>query len=102
MTVPSDQDRSAEVARRARVRGRVQGVWFRASTAEQAAAHSVRGHARNLPDGSVEVLAVGRAASVDALLEWLWQGPPMARVDAVDVEELDATTLGVVSGFATR
>lgn len=79
----------ARVARRARVRGRVQGVWFRASTADQANRLGVHGHARNLPDGSVEVLAVGSAEAVASLLAWLHEGPPMARVDDVAIEELD-------------
>lgn len=97
-----DPARGETVARRARVRGRVQGVWFRASTAERAAEFGVRGHARNLADGSVEVVAVGPAAAVEALLAWLWDGPAMARVDDVTVEELDAGSVGEFSGFATR
>lgn len=102
MTMAPDDSGRADVARRVRVRGRVQGVWFRASTAQQALALAVRGHARNLSDGSVEVLAVGAAARVEALLGWLRQGPPMARVDAVEVEELDPATVGPLSGFETR
>jgi acylphosphatase len=66
------------------VSGRVQGVCFRASTREQALALGIEGHAINLPDGRVEVLAVGDAAAVDALERWLWQGPAAARVDAVE------------------
>jgi acylphosphatase len=46
------------------VSGRVQGVWFRASTREQARRHGITGHARNLPDGRVEVLACGRPAAL--------------------------------------
>lgn len=64
--------------------GRVQGVFFRAGTREQALALGVAGHATNLPDGRVEVLAVGDAAALDALERWLRQGPPAARVDAVE------------------
>ncbi|GAB3780711.1 acylphosphatase [Dyella agri] len=66
------------------VSGRVQGVFFRASAREQALALGIEGQAVNLPDGRVEVLAVGDAAAVDALERWLWQGPPAARVDAVE------------------
>ncbi len=80
---------TARVARRARVRGRVQGVWYRASTAEQAQALGVQGHARNLDDGSVEVLAIGEPGAVDALLRWLREGPPLAKVTDVEVEEID-------------
>ena len=70
------------------VSGRVQGVFFRASTREQALALGIAGHAVNLPDGRVEVLAAGDAAAVDALERWLWQGPPAAQVDAVGRTEL--------------
>ncbi|KQQ83030.1 acylphosphatase [Xanthomonas sp. Leaf131] len=65
------------------VTGAVQGVWFRASTRERAIALGLRGHARNQADGSVEVVAAGTAAAVDALETWLWQGPPAAKVAAV-------------------
>ncbi|GAB2513711.1 acylphosphatase [Pseudoxanthomonas sangjuensis] len=70
-------------AARFRVAGKVQGVWFRASTREQALKLGLRGYAKNLPDGSVEVLAAGAAAAVDALGQWLRVGPPQARVDSV-------------------
>jgi acylphosphatase len=88
------------VVRRARVEGRVQGVYYRASTAERARALGVRGHARNLPDGSVEVLCAGPLDAVESLIDWLWQGPPMARVDSVQVEE--AAGEAVPEGFLSR
>ena len=65
------------------VTGRVQGVFFRASTREQARRLGLRGHARNLPDGSVEVVAVGSADALESLAAWLRQGPPLAQVAAV-------------------
>jgi len=68
------------------VSGKVQGVFFRASTREQAQRLGLRGHARNLPDGRVEVLAAGEADAIDALAGWLQHGPPQARVDAVQRE----------------
>lgn len=77
-----------EAARRALVRGRVQGVWFRASTAERATALGLRGRAENCPDGSVLVHAAGSPAALDALVAWLHFGPPMARVDSVEVEDI--------------
>jgi acylphosphatase len=80
---------SPEAARRARIRGHVQGVWFRASTAERAAALGLRGRAENLPDGSVLVQVAGAAAAVETLVAWLHRGPPLARVDAVDVEVIE-------------
>ncbi len=88
------------VARRALVSGRVQGVWFRGATAERALALGVAGHAENLPDGRVEVLAVGEADAVATLLEWLHRGPPLARVTSVDVE--DVSPVPAVQGFARR
>ena len=82
--------RKADVgARRARVHGRVQGVWFRASTAERATALGLRGSAENLPDGSVLVHAAGSVEALDALVAWLHEGPPMARVDSVAVDAID-------------
>lgn len=65
------------------VTGKVQGVWFRASTREQAVALDLRGYANNLRDGRVEVLAVGEEAAIERLAQWLAHGPPMARVDAL-------------------
>jgi acylphosphatase len=65
------------------ISGRVQGVAFRAYTRVQALALNLRGYARNLPDGRVEVLAVGNSDAIERLAEWLQQGPPLARVDAV-------------------
>jgi acylphosphatase len=72
---------------RARVHGRVQGVFFRDSTRRHARALGVQGHARNLPDGSVEVVAEGTPDAIEALLAFLHTGPPRARVTRVDVEE---------------
>ncbi|MGH8163222.1 MAG: acylphosphatase [Rhodanobacteraceae bacterium] len=70
------------------IRGFVQGVFFRASTREQALKLGISGNARNLDDGSVEVLACGDAESLDALQCWLHTGPPSARVTGVTREAL--------------
>lgn len=70
------------------VSGRVQGVAFRAHTRAQALALGLRGHARNLADGRVEVLAVGDADAIERLAEWLRHGPPLARVDDVVRESI--------------
>jgi acylphosphatase len=67
----------------------VQGVAFRAHTRRQALALGLTGYARNLPDGRVEVLAVGAFAALDALERWLWQGPPAARVADVRRENAE-------------
>jgi acylphosphatase len=72
------------------VSGRVQGVYFRASTREKALALGVGGYARNLEDGRVEVLAAGPDTAVNVLIEWLWIGPPASRVERVDVEAIVA------------
>ncbi|MGH8135966.1 MAG: acylphosphatase [Steroidobacteraceae bacterium] len=89
-------------ARRVRVRGRVQGVYFRASTAECAHRLQLVGNARNEPDGSVLVLAAGTALALDELVEWLHTGPPMARVTSVEVEVIDPALLKWPSEFRTR
>lgn len=69
------------------VSGRVQGVFFRAATAETARAHGVGGWVRNLPDGRVEAVFEGPADSVDALVAWCRRGPEHAVVDDVEVAE---------------
>lgn len=75
------------------IAGKVQGVWFRASTqAEAERLGIIQGHALNLPDGSVEVVAVGDAGQLDALERWLQRGPELARVEGVvraDIAEAD-------------
>ena len=90
------------VATRFFVSGRVQGVAFRAYTRAQANALDLRGHARNLSDGRVEVLAVGDAAAIERLAEWLQHGPPLARVEAVvrDAVQETATEAETGVGFA--
>jgi acylphosphatase len=80
---------SERLCRRCVVSGRVQGVWFRASTAQRARGLGVTGYARNLADGRVEVLACGEAGAVNALCEWLWEGPPAARVTDVRIETVE-------------
>ncbi|MES2670433.1 MAG: acylphosphatase [Pseudomonadota bacterium] len=84
------------------VSGRVQGVAFRAHTRAQALTLDLRGHARNLADGRVEVLAVGDAEAVERLAAWLRHGPPSARVDALHREAVGShVDLGAgVEGFA--
>ena len=75
------------ICKRFVVSGKVQGVFFRASTRQQALQLSIRGHAKNLPNGSVEVLALGINTAVEALEQWLWQGPPTAKVTEVQIVE---------------
>ncbi|MGS2743676.1 acylphosphatase [Halomonas sp. LS-001] len=74
---------------RAWVTGKVQGVWFRFSTQEQALQLGITGYAKNLPDGRVEVLMCGSSDNVKKLSEWLWKGPEKAHVTHVEVEVID-------------
>lgn len=75
------------------VRGRVQGVSFRASTTEQAERLGLQGWVCNQPDGSVYIEAEGGEDALEALLDWLHEGPPAAEVARVDSES------GMVAGF---
>jgi acylphosphatase len=81
------------------VTGRVQGVFFRASTEREAQQLGITGYARNMSDGSVEVLACGEASAVEELKLWLWTGPPASRVSDVSCESLDVP---VPESFTTR
>ncbi|WP_458069606.1 acylphosphatase [Rhodanobacter sp. BL-MT-08] len=76
------------------VSGRVQGVFYRASTREHASNLGLAGHAKNLSSGEVEVLAVGDVAALDALEQWLQQGPPAAKVMSVSREDLADDMIG--------
>ena len=86
------------VARLYTIRGRAQGVFFRASTRRVAESLGITGHAVNLPDGDVEVLACGEPAALDQLGEWLHDGPAHARVDEVLARTVDVEPPG---GFRT-
>jgi acylphosphatase len=81
------------IARRCLVAGRVQGVFYRASTRARADVLGVTGYARNLPDGRVEVLACGNEEAVTALCDWLWRGSPASSVRDVAVETVDVTCI---------
>lgn len=89
------------ITRRFIVTGRVQGVYFRASTRERALQLGLLGYARNLNDGSVEVVASGNAADVEVLERWLWQGPPTAKVAEVRRLDISLAEASSWSGFAT-
>lgn len=83
------------------VSGRVQGVFFRGSTAQQAQRLGLRGHAINLPDGRVEVLAAGPADAVAELATWLEDGPRLAKVTGVEATSEDPAMAGDTGTFAT-
>jgi acylphosphatase len=73
------------------IHGRVQGVFFRRGTLEEARRLKLTGTVRNLPDGTVRVLAEGEREPLEALLAWLRHGPEFAWVDSVDVVWGDAS-----------
>ncbi|NOZ10231.1 MAG: acylphosphatase [Gammaproteobacteria bacterium] len=82
-----------------KVSGHVQGVFFRASTRDQARRLGLTGWVRNLPDGKVELLACGEGTALAYLQDWLYQGPPMAKVAQVvisDAEEQDTEDFRIV------
>ena len=80
------------------VSGKVQGVWFRASTRDEALRLGLDAcHAINLPDGRVDVRVSGDAAALDALQAWLRHGPPLAWVEGVAREDIEAAD--VAPGF---
>ncbi len=85
-------------AARLLVAGRVQGVFFRASTRQEALRLGLTGYAKNLPDGRVEVLACGDAAAIAELERWLGYGPPLARVETLRREDVPFEP---VEGFST-
>lgn len=75
------------VSRRILVTGRVQGVWFRAWTQEQARAIGLDGWVRNRKDGAVEIVVAGPEEGVTGLIARCHQGPSGARVDQVEVDD---------------
>lgn len=81
------------ICMRYRVSGKVQGVFFRASTRFEAERLKLTGYAKNLPDGRVEVLACGEADAVEQLRIWLTRGPAQARVEGVSSEPVPAQEL---------
>ena len=75
--------------RRLRIFGHVQGVFFRAWTMQQAQMLGVKGWVRNRRDGSVEVEAFGAEAAVEALIAKCREGPSQARVERINVEDIE-------------
>ena len=82
------------------VHGRVQGVFFRAYTQDEAVRLSLKGWVRNRPDGSVEAVLEGEESAVDQMLEWLHKGSPMSLVSGVLVTE--EKPIGEMSPFSIR
>ena len=69
------------------ISGRVQGVFYRATCRQVAEELGISGWVRNLPDGRVEAVAEGPSDAMEKFLEWCHQGPPMANVEHVEVQE---------------
>jgi acylphosphatase len=88
------------ICRRSFVSGRVQGVYYRGTCVRKAEALGLRGYARNLADGRVEVLACGQPAAVEAFVSWLWQGSAASKVTAVETSEADPAE-GQRAGFTS-
>ena len=72
-----------------RVHGEVQGVFFRDSVRRKAEELGVKGFARNESDGSVYIEIEGPKEALEKLVNWCWEGPEMAKVDKVEIEEGD-------------
>lgn len=85
----SARNERAAICRQYHVHGRVQGIGFRASARSRALQLGLRGSARNLPDGRVAVVACGPPEALEAFEAWLREGPPGARVDALDSSVTD-------------
>lgn len=85
------------------IRGRVQGVGYRAWTADEAEARGLSGFVRNRRDGSVEALLIGPADTIRDLIAAMRHGPPMAHVESIAEDEAapDAVRLHTGGGFAS-
>ncbi|MGE5640756.1 MAG: acylphosphatase [Clostridia bacterium] len=81
------------LSRRLVIHGRVQGVGFRDALQDEARRLNLSGWVRNRRDGTVEALVHGPEAAVEALIRWSRQGPPLARVAGVSVEDVPRGTV---------
>ena len=90
----------AKVRKHVVMQGLVQGVWFRATTREQALANHVKGWVRNVYNGDVEAVFEGEEEDVTQVLQWCYKGPPYARVLKVEVKT--ETHTGEFSTFSVR
>jgi acylphosphatase len=84
------------------VAGRVQGVFYRGTAQRRAQELAIRGYARNLPDGRVEVLACGGDAAVQTFVSWLWTGSSASKVTAVEVTDVPSDSVPTPTGFHTH
>ena len=98
---PGPKSEARPTCKKCLVGGRVQGVYYRATAARRAQELGVRGHARNLADGRVEVLAYGEERAVLEFVQWLWIGSSASRVTSVEVSDADVDPARLPTGFRT-
>ncbi len=72
------------------IRGKVQGVWFRASAKDEALSIGLKGKVWNNPNGSVGAIVQGDRDTINLFISWCWKGPGMAKIDDVLVEDIDS------------
>jgi acylphosphatase len=89
------------VCKKCFVGGRVQGVFYRGTAAARARELQIRGYARNLADGRVEVLACGEESAVATFVSWLWTGSSACKVTSVDVNDIAPESVQLTAGFFT-
>ncbi len=89
-----------KVRKRVIVKGRVQGVWFRATLQEKAFAHNVTGWVKNNYDGSVEAVLEGEKENTEKIIKWCHRGPRGSIVDEVEVKVEEYT--GEFSTFSIK
>lgn len=89
------------ICKKCLVSGRVQGVFYRATAARRAQQLALRGYARNLEDGRVEVLACGDEDVVEVFVKWLWTGSSASKVTAVDVADVSPDSVRLTAAFHT-
>ncbi len=82
------------------ISGRVQGVWYRASTQKKAQALGLSGWVRNLTDGRVELVAEGEQQHLQEFIDWCWHGPELAEVTEIKKEWSSASN--EFSDFSTK
>ena len=89
------------ICKKCLVAGRVQGVFYRGTAQRRARELGIRGYARNLADGRVEVVACGEEAAVQTFVSWLWTGSSASKVTAVEVTDLPPDAAPSSADFLT-
>jgi len=78
-----------ELTKQVLIKGKVQGVFYRATAKEVGTAICIKGWIKNTSDGHVEACISGKAESIDAFIAWCWKGPKDAEVIAIEIQESD-------------